>query len=244
MKRIIPLIVLAMLLASGSAWAADATATVDLNSAYVWRGYTFNDGLVAQPSIDVTNDKGLGINVWGNFDLDDYNGAVDENNFSEVDLTLSYSHSFNKLDTGVGIIEYLFPAGLPGTREIYGSLGYPIIGGFSAGLTIYYDVDEIHDYYADVAVDYSYDFSEALNLGIGASISYCGEDWANFYANTTGLDSGFHDYKLYASISYTINDAWSVGANINYTDSADDNVLPDENVDVKTFGGISASYSF
>jgi len=51
--------------------AADVTAAVDVNSAYVWRGQTFNDGMVAQPSVDVAS-GGFGFNVWGNIDIDDY----------------------------------------------------------------------------------------------------------------------------------------------------------------------------
>ena len=58
-------------LCAGLAQAADVSAALDLNSAYMWRGLTFNDGLVAQPSIDVAAPHGIGINVWGNFDIDD-----------------------------------------------------------------------------------------------------------------------------------------------------------------------------
>ena len=49
--------------------AADATAAIDVNSAYVWRGLTFNDGVVIQPSIDVAAKNGLGINVWDNYNI-------------------------------------------------------------------------------------------------------------------------------------------------------------------------------
>lgn len=243
MKRLIPLIVLAIVLASGSAYAAEATANVDVMSAYVWRGYTFNDGLVVQPSIDVASEKGFGVNVWGNFDIDDYDGYIEnENNFSEIDLTLYYNKTIGKVDVGVGLIEYLFPGSgstEPGTREIYGSVGMGIVGGLSAGLTIYYDIDEIHDYYAELALDYSYDFTEALNLGAGASLAYAGDDWS--YDGNAGL----HNYKLYLSIGYTITDAWSVGANINYVNTADDDVLNEDNqMDVNTYGGVSVSYTF
>ena len=109
MKRTISIFALLILFAAAPAWAADVTAGLDLNSAYVWRGITFNDGLVAQPSVDVAY-KGFGFNVWGNFDLDDYKGTIaNPNNFSEVDLTLSYGMTVQKLDIGVGLIEYLFP---------------------------------------------------------------------------------------------------------------------------------------
>ena len=75
-------------LASTPAMAAEATAALDINSAYVWRGQTFNDGVVLQPSIDVAAENGLGINVWGNYDIGDYNNTLDEDEFSEIDLTV------------------------------------------------------------------------------------------------------------------------------------------------------------
>jgi len=40
--------------------AADVTAAIDFNSAYVFRGKTLNDGWVVQPSVDITK---------GGFDL-------------------------------------------------------------------------------------------------------------------------------------------------------------------------------
>jgi len=63
MKRIISLaaaVILLVGMAVAPAAAAEATAAVDFASAYVWRGLTFNDGFVIQPSIDVAAKK----RVW------------------------------------------------------------------------------------------------------------------------------------------------------------------------------------
>ena len=90
---------------AGPALAADATVGLDLNSAYVWRGITFNDGAVLQPSVDVAHPSGAGVNVWGNMDLDDYSGAVESGEFSEVDLTLYYAIPVEGWDLSVGDIE-------------------------------------------------------------------------------------------------------------------------------------------
>lgn len=247
MKRIIPIIALIVLLTNSSAWAADATAALDLNSAYVWRGITFNDGLVAQPSIDVAH-KGLGINVWGNFDLNDYNGLVDENNFNEIDLTVSYNFSYKKLDMGVGIIEYLFPAAGLGTRELYASFGMGIIGGLSAGLGIYYDVDEFNGLYSDLSLTFAWDITDQWGLEAGALVAYADKDWAQGYF---GTDGGFHHYSLSLGLSYALTEAWSLGANINYVDTMDKDVLPEVDIpngilglDTQVYGGISVAWAF
>lgn len=245
MKRIIPVITLAIVLIGSTVWAADVTGALDLNSAYVWRGITFNDGLVAQPSIDVAK-GGFGFNVWGNFDLSDYNDNIDQYNFSEVDLTLSYGFSISKLDVGVGVIEYLFPAtaktAAPGTRELYVSLSHPIIGGLSAGLDFYYDVDEIHGYYGDLSLTYGMDLMDKLSLEAGGKVGYAEKEWA--MAANSGEAGGWHNYNVGLGLAYAVSDALGVGASINYADTMDKKVLSNELAKTNFYGGINVSYSF
>ncbi len=253
MKRTI-ILAAAMVLLIGMAatpvLAAEATAAIDINSAYVWRGLTFNDGVVIQPSIDAAAKNGLGINVWGNYDIGDYNNSLEENEFSEVDLTVSYGFNVSKLDIGVGVIEYLFPAIDPdgdgigenytATTELYVSLGMPIVGGLSASLDIYYDIDAFDAFtYAAFGLSYAHDINDKLSLEAGVSAGYAGEDFA--VANG-GTDGGLYDYKLSLSMGYTINDAWSVSASINYSDTLDEDNLPDQ--DTNTYGGVSVAYAF
>lgn len=225
--------------------AADVTAAVDFNSAYVWRGMTFNDGMVAQPSIDVAA-GGFGFNVWGNIDIDDYDDTLDSGEFSEVDLTASYGFTLGMVDVGVGYIEYLFPTtevgGLEGSREIYLSLGTGLPAGFSVALDVYYDIDEMEEYYSVLGVSYAYDINEQLSLEAGASIAYAGDKYC-------GDDSaGFYDFNLSLSIGYAITETLGVSASINYVDSVDDDNLVDVDddgyLDVKTYGGVGISYAF
>jgi hypothetical protein len=250
MKRIIPVIALAIVLASSSAWAADATAALDVYSAYVWRGITFNDSPVAQPSIDVSK-NGFGVNVWGNFDLDEYYGDYpDDMEFSEVDLTLYYGFNIQKLDVTVGWIEYLFPAGGLGTREIYASLGYPLIGGLSAGFDFYWDIDEVESYYTDLKLAYSMDLMEKLSMEAAAKIGFAGEDFAEYYS-AAATDGGFYDYGFSVGVTYAMSEALSFGAKIGYVGSLDDDVLPDADIangvfglDTEVYGGLNVSYAF
>ena len=133
MKRTFSTITLAAAVACGAApqaSAATATAALDANSAYVWRGLTFNDGFVLQPSMDVSA-GGFAFNVWGNLDVDDYNGAVDDGEFSEVDLTTTYAFKLGAVDASVGAIEYLFPGGADATTELFAGLGYSFGPGFT-----------------------------------------------------------------------------------------------------------------
>ena len=239
-------------LAATPVMAASATAAMDINSAYVWRGLTFNDGLVLQPSIDVAADNGLGINVWGNYDIGDYDNTLDENEFSEIDLTVSYGFTVGKLDIGVGVIEYLFPAtdksAVTDTTELYLSLGVPIVGGLSASVDAYYDIDEVDAFsYATLGLSYAYDITDKLNLEASGSIAYASEDFAQF-SGRGDEDAGLYNYTLALLLGYTISDAWSAGANLTYVDSLDDDTLRDVDdgghLDTNLIYGVSVAYAF
>lgn len=256
MKRIVSMSALAALVMGGAATqatAATATAALDVNSAYVWRGLTFNNGLVLQPSITAASDNGFSVNVWGNYDIDDYDGNIDEYHFSEVDLTASYAFKLGPVDTTVGVIAYTFPtthpdnlegAGtdFPSTTEIFLGLGYDLGHGFSIAGNIYYDVDQVDDFYLTAGLKYTYEINEKTALSLGALISYAGEDFTNYYAG--GTDSGFFNYILNSSLSYKVTDAFGVSANIALTDSMDDDALPDEAVHTNVYGGIGLTYTF
>lgn len=245
MKHLISLAVaVAMIIgfAATPSMAAEATASVDIVSAYVWRGQTFNDGLVLQPAIDVTSESGFGINVWANHDGDDYDNTLEVGEFSEIDLTVSYGTTISGIDVGVGHIEYTFPTGGNGTSEIYLSLAYGLPFNLSVGLDIYYDYDELDEVYAALSVGYAQDLTDKLALEVGASMGYAGD------AYCADSDAGLYDVTLSASLGYTITDAWSVTAYAVYVDTLDDENLIEGDtagtLDVETFGGISIGYAF
>src|SRR6056297_1659763 len=199
--------------------AADATAGADVVSAYVWRGITFNDGLVVQPYVDVAAGNGFAINVWGNYDIDDYDNTLDENEFSEVDLTLSYALPIEPVDITIGHIEYLFPTGGSGTSEVFLSAYINPAGGLSAGIDAYYDYDEVEDYYLSASIAYDAELDSGLGLGASASAGYGGEDF------TIGPDDGFHEYTLSMSASYPVTETIGLSAFVAYTDTFDEDVL-------------------
>jgi len=236
------LLVIMVMMTAGTAVAVEVTGGVDLYSAYVWRGITFNDGLVVQPSMDVTA-GGFNFNVWGNLDIDDYDKRLDDGEFSEIDLTLSYTVEAGPLSVTGGYIEYLFPTtdvgGAPGTREIFVDLSGEPADGFVLGVIAYYDIDEVEDYYFTPYAGYSLAMSEELSLDFGASCGYAGKDFA------IGGKSGFHEYTFYLGAGYQMGEV-SLSALLGYTDTMDKDVLPEgkEAADVNFFGGIGISYSF
>lgn len=222
--------------AAGTAVGAEATAGADVASAYVWRGITFNDGLVVQPYVDVAAGNGFAINVWGNYDIDDYDNTLDDNEFSEIDLTLSYGFSLDPVDITVGHIEYLFPNGGEGTSEVFLSAYISLLEGVSAGVDAYYDYDVVEDYYISASLAYDVTLDSGLGLGAGASAGYAGEDF------TIGPDDGLHEYTFSANASFPVTDAVGLSAFVAYTDTFDEDVLPEQDVDLYGGGGFSWSF--
>ncbi len=228
----------AVLMSAGSALGADVTTAVDVNSAYVWRGATFNDGMVVQPSVDVTSGN-FGLNVWGNLDVDDYDDTLDSGEFSEVDLTMTYAVEAGPVGLTGGVIEYLFPTtdmgGAEGTRELFLDASMEPADGFTTGITGYYDVDEVKDYYLNAYLGYGFALECGLGIDLGASAGYVGHK-----VSASG-DAGFNDYNLTLGLGYAINDMISVSASLNYTDAIDDDVLI---TDTNLYGGAGVSVAF
>ena len=247
MKKSIVSILASMIILPAFVYAGDATLTMDLNQGYVWRGITFNDGLVFQPSLDVSLPQGFGVNVWANMDIDDYDGAYEDGEFSEVDLTLWYGITLGKFELGAGFIEYLYPhqsieagegetgGALPGSREIYATVAAPVFGGLSANGSLYYDIDVVEDGYGSLGISYSFTAGRKISAECGVSVGYAGKKMA------AGGKEGWHEGAITACASYSLTDTVSLSVKAGYTDSIDDETLPDQ--DVNGFGGISMNWS-
>lgn len=226
MKKIIVTAMAAGLVAGVA--SAEVSTTLDIASAYVFRGVTLNDGAVVQPGIEAS---GFGLpeecgsisaGAWGNYDLNDYsqNGAVGSS-FVESDWYASYSlpSLVDGLDLSVGYCEYAY-AGGASDKEVNVGAGYEI-AGVSLGVTYYQGVGGlIHQQkYVEFDAGYGFDISEELSASVDASAGYLDPSVAG--------ESGFSDYSVGASLSYALSEKWSAGVSATYIGQIDDKVLPD-----------------
>lgn len=227
--------------------AGESNVGLDVNSAYIWRGITVNDGLVAQPWLETVTPIGITIGVWGNMDLDDYDGAFDKGEFSEIDITVSYTLQLEGVELEAGYVEYLFPqqsdeeGALASTRELWLKAGVDLGAGFAMELEYAPDIDEVEDYYSSVGLSYSV---EEIIPGLGASLAskvgYVGKDWAAAYSG--GTEGGFHDWNVSLQITCAVSEDLELTGSLINTGSMNKDVLPEQ--DVETYGGLSAAYSF
>lgn len=211
--------------------AADATVGVDVNSAYVFRGVTLNEGFVAQPYLEVSG-LPIDIGVWGNFDIeDDEARSVDSGQFSETDYYASYALPIEEVDVSIGYTEYTYNNGdLDADREISLSLGLDTV--LAPSLGIYYGLDGgiEENVYLEAGIGHDVAINEDVGLSLGAVIGYL---------DPKEGESGFHQYALSASLSYQF-----VSLGVTYYGQVDDDVLTDEAYDVEVVGTLGLSHSF
>jgi len=91
MKKLVVCAVMMGLMITGLATGvlAGGDVTIDMYSAYVWRGQVLTTGGVLQPAFSMETPIGLNLGAWGNMDLTDKNQEQWE--FNEVDLMASYA---------------------------------------------------------------------------------------------------------------------------------------------------------
>ncbi len=240
MKKIILTIIMAALTA-GVGYAADVSIGADVASAYVFRGATFNDGLVVQPYAEVSGlpipeEYGsLAIGLWANFDIGDYGGTLDNNQFSEVDYYLTYSLPISVLDVGVGYTEYTYPnGGGSADREIGLSLGKGIGDtGLAPYFNAYYGVDGGVDgvSYLQGGLAYEVSVTEALSLSADISAAY----------TAGGDEDGWNDATSSLGAAYAVCSNLTLSASVAYVAELDDDVLE---TDTQIYGMVGIGYDF
>ena len=223
----------AMLVGATTGMAAEATVSLDVASAYVFRGSTFNDGLVLQPGMEVAG-LPITLGVWGNFDIDDYDGAVTENEFSEVDIYGSYSLPIDAADLSIGYTEYIYPAGGEADREVSLSAGLDVALAPSVGVFYGFDGAIEKSIYVEAGVGHEFAVSEDVAVELGVTVGYMDPDAGK---------SGFSHYTASVGSGYGC-----LSASVTYIGQIDDDVLMDVadggSYDTEIVGVLSVGHDF
>jgi uncharacterized protein (TIGR02001 family) len=226
-------VVLALLACATVGMAAEAAVSLDVASAYVFRGSTFNDGLVAQPGLEVAG-LPVTLGVWGNFDIGDYGGALVENEFSEVDLYASYDIPVDAVGLSIGYTEYVYPGGGVADREVSLSAGLDVLLAPSVG--VFYGVDGgiKESIYVEGSLGHAFEISDDVSVELGATVGY---------TDPQGGKAGFSHYTATLGASCAC-----VSASITYIGQLDDDVLVDVELggayDTEIVGALSISHEF
>jgi uncharacterized protein (TIGR02001 family) len=212
--------------------SAGTSVSVDIASAYVYRGITVVDDLVVQPGIEVDGfgmpeEYGsIAIGAWGStapFE-DTYN------NLHETDWYVVYAlpEVVTNLDLSIGLTEYQY-AGGAGEQEINLGAAFAVATNFTIGGSINFMIDDEiaateDQIYIDFFGDYAIEVSEEMDVSLGALVSFMKQGDGN---DSAGLDDGLNHFELTGAFTYALSDMWSLGASLAYIGQIDDDVLPD-----------------
>jgi hypothetical protein len=256
--------VLLALVASTSARTVQAQATVgadlSLYSGYVWRGISFTNRPVGQPSAYVAIPAGkasVTVGGWANVDLgryddvDDFSqsGGVSSFNLAEFDPWAEVSVPVGKATLAGGVVGYVFPNDFGvtddfNTWEVYGKVGLAV--PLSPKLAVYYDIDKVNGAYIEGTVAHSVPLgSVSLNLGALAGLSAGQaeaddpEEVNNFFEN------GFTHLDLSAGVPFPAG-IFSITPVVHFVVNGDELTKftsPGEENDVKVWGGFTIGWS-
>jgi hypothetical protein len=223
--------------------------TLGLDSAvqakYVWRGIDVVDEPVLQSALTVGY-AGLSASIWGNLDLTDENGEA--GHFTEVDLTLAYEFSWERLDLGVGAINYQFPnPAAAATTELFGSVGVNV--PLSPTLTVYNDVDETGGgFYSTVGVGHTFEDVATLSDSVGVSIDlsatvgWGSSEYNDFYFGVGR--SAFTDALFSVGAPIRIGEQVTLRPAVNYSTLLDGRIRGSTGHDDNFWAGLSATVEF
>lgn len=246
MKKIITTVLLLLMIVSLPmlSWAGDESKPAEQKqeedkvtgevaasvlSAYIWRGQELTrHSVVIQPSMTASY-KGFTANVWGNLDTKPYGASGEDysSNFTETDVTLSYSRKFGIVQAGAGYIYYGLAAAAPGgpdlfdSQEIFVSLGLDTI--LAPTLTVYKEIDHYRHWYATLGVSHTFSLHEKIGLKLAATASYLLSTDETTYAKydsdslpTTDKYNNFHDGAVAVSLPIAVYKTLSVTPTISY----------------------------
>jgi hypothetical protein len=193
---------------------------------YIFRGYEIGkSGFVMQPSLTASY-RGFSASFWANYDTNQQNttsavfsdpgsGAIDE-----VDITLSYTYTINKLSLTGGYI-YYDVSYAKNTQEFFLTAALDVFG--KPTISAYQDVDSYPGTYLNLSFAQSFPIYKDITLDLGASFGYLigqGSYWKT-YEPLTGEYTGpkfndFLDGMVKVGFTIPVTKAFSIAPSVQY----------------------------
>lgn len=198
-----------------------ATAATNLTMAtqYWFRGVPQSEELVAQADATITmplkDGDSASISTWGNYQLSNDTGDAafasrNGGDFTELDVTGTYSTKIGDAAVSAGVISYNFPNAVGvSTHEAFVASTWtsPCL---TQTATVYYDFDQADDFYLTYALGHTWTFDEKFSATLSGLLGYMGEDQAAFYF--ADQDSGFSDASVTGMVNYVYDEFTNIYA--------------------------------
>ena len=244
----------------------------DVMSAYVSKGVVGNDEPVLQPDVYVEMPFGFSFDVWANMNLTDAKCNWDpetQGKWSEFDLTLDWTAPLEgPVSVTVGGTYFAYPQAEDvavvvateeeavevdshnpgdGGYELFAKVGVDCI--LQPSLGFYHDCRSADDWYILAKIGHDIDLTDLLTLGLGGTVSFSGEDFADRnYGSTEG--AAFSHAQVDAKLNYAVTDAFDVYAKCTFSTLIDKDIrdgIKDSYDDIDCdffYGGVGVGYTF
>jgi len=202
MRRISIAIVIIILSVSHYAIARPSfELSTDFLSQYIWRGYALSyDSMVIQPSFTILY-KGLSLNVWGNFDTDEY--IREDAEWNETDYTFSYSRDLLPfLSLTFGSIYYELDE-TEDSFEIFSGISFDL-NYLRFGFTLYREVSHYPGWWLQFDLSKTVELPYGMDLNTGLTLYYQDSDDEDAYPDPDDPTDSFSGWQS-ALISVTLN---------------------------------------
>lgn len=194
-------------------------ANLAVATQYWFRGVPQSEEMVAQGdatvSVPFKNGDSLAFTTWGNYQLSNSSGDAvfaDRNggDFSEIDLTGTYTTKVDDATVFGGVISYNFPNAVGvSTHEVFA--GATFDGEcLSQTVTAYYDVDQADDFYLTYGASHTCALDDRFTATLSGLVGFMGEDQAAFYFGAP--QSGLSDASLTGLLNYKFDEFTNVYA--------------------------------
>lgn len=214
-------------------------AKTDFVSKYLWRGISYNKGLIAQPSIWVSTSD-FTLEVWGSYTFYDVNDSPKRN---EIDLILSYQYLVDDLSIAPSFTYYTYPnqEDSPPTGELGLNLSYQI-KDFTLFNYFTYDIIKYSDaYFNETGILAEKELHENLSVSSSVSVGYASGKFNETYievpAGTEALSkSTFSLVKFDLAVTYSPFKNFNVSPHFQFNRMLDNSLIKLLGRDNNSFG--------
>jgi uncharacterized protein (TIGR02001 family) len=185
---------------------SESTLNADLvmTPKYVWRGITYSDGLVYQPSLALTQ-KQFSIQLWGNFVLNDKNNIPG----NEIDVYITYNFNLAGFSFAPALFLYTYPGQEANTTTEFSlTAGYEF-EEFNLSTSISKDLVETpRSLFASLDLKYSKELMKNLSIDLSTGTGFGNEYFNDYYVGVS--KNALNYYMLGGSLKYSLTQNISV----------------------------------
>jgi len=197
--------------------SVNTAAQMDLLSSYMFRGYTYSEGAVAQ-FVPTVNYGDVTLIGFANYDYE-------TKDFNETDLTVDITKSIGPLSLSGGYTYLVFPStDINDTQEIYASASLNTI--LNPTITIIRDIDDVDGGYYTGSVQHGFE-----NVIVSALLAYNDQFLRE--------ESGITHAEFKADIPIEVGEGITMVPTLRYNYVIDDSDMEDT-----LYGGVSINIEF